>query len=99
MIHLQEPLLYGKYIAQYIAVISALTIDTTQLFKYYHVRGRMCLFLNPSAIVFRTLGSCANVVAERKNVHHSIINGMDSHASFELDAAIFAAEKVAAKSK
>jgi len=39
------------------------------------------------------------IIAERKNVHHSIINSLDSHDSVELEAAICAASLFAAKSK
>jgi len=47
----------------------------------------------------RTLGSIACVIAERKNVHHSIISSLDSHDNVELEAAIYAASLFAAKSK
>jgi len=47
----------------------------------------------------RTLGSIVCIIAERKNVHHSIINSLDSHDSVELEAAICAASLFAAKSK
>jgi len=47
----------------------------------------------------RTLGSIVCIIAERKNVHHSIINSLDSHDSVELEAAISAASLFAAKSK
>jgi integrator complex subunit 7 len=39
------------------------------------------------------------IIAERKNIHHSVISGLDSHDSVEVDAAIFAAIQFAAKSK
>jgi len=47
----------------------------------------------------RTLGSIACIIAERKNVHHSIISSLDSHDNVELEAAIYAASLFAAKSK
>ena len=47
----------------------------------------------------RTLGSVARIISERKDVHHSVLNGLDSHDSVELEAAIFAAERFAAQSK
>ncbi|RUS69914.1 hypothetical protein EGW08_022321, partial [Elysia chlorotica] len=51
------------------------------------------------AITLRTLGSFASIIAEKKNVHHSIILSMDSTDSMEVEAAIFAAEKFSEKSK
>ncbi|GFS17810.1 integrator complex subunit 7 [Elysia marginata] len=51
------------------------------------------------AITLRTLGSFASIIAEKKNVHHSIIQSMDSTDSMEVEAAIFAAEKFSEKSK
>ena len=51
------------------------------------------------AITLRTLGSTAHVISERKNIHHSIINGLDSHDAVELEAAISAAADFAAVSK
>jgi integrator complex subunit 7 len=48
---------------------------------------------------FRTLGSIACIISERKNAHHSVVNGLDSHDAVEVDAAIFAADKFSAKSK
>ncbi|EEC00174.1 integrator complex subunit, putative [Ixodes scapularis] len=41
----------------------------------------------------------AEIVAERKNLHHSIRSSLDSHDAVELDAAIFAAARFAAESK
>jgi integrator complex subunit 7 len=41
----------------------------------------------------------ACIIPERKNVHHSIMNGLDSHDSVELEAAIVAAKRFAAESK
>ncbi|GFN82837.1 integrator complex subunit 7, partial [Plakobranchus ocellatus] len=51
------------------------------------------------AITLRTLGSFASIIAEKKNVHHSIILSMDSTDIMEVEAAIFAAEKFSEKSK
>ncbi|CAN8008454.1 unnamed protein product [Ixodes pacificus] len=51
------------------------------------------------ALTLRTLGSIAEIVAERKNLHHSIRSSLDSHDAVELDAAIFAAARFAAESK
>ncbi len=51
------------------------------------------------AITLRVLGSCAPAICDRKNVHHSILNGLDSHDSVEREAAIFAADKFAEFSK
>ena len=50
-------------------------------------------------VLFRTLGSAACIISERKNVHHSIITSLDSHDIVELEAAIYAASLFAAKSK
>ncbi|CAH1791227.1 unnamed protein product [Owenia fusiformis] len=51
------------------------------------------------AITLRTLGSFASIFSERKNVHHSILNGLDSHDLVEQDAAIYAATHFASQSK
>jgi integrator complex subunit 7 len=51
------------------------------------------------ALTLRTLGSVVCIIAERKNVHHSIISCLDSHDNVELDAAVFAASLFASKSK
>jgi len=50
-------------------------------------------------VLCRTLGSIVCIIAERKNVHHSIISSLDSHDNVELEAAIHAASLFAAKSK
>ncbi|XP_071963479.1 integrator complex subunit 7-like [Antedon mediterranea] len=51
------------------------------------------------AITLRVLGGIAPIIAERKNVHHSIRSGLDSHDKVELEAAIFAANRFAEQSK
>ncbi|XP_070576855.1 integrator complex subunit 7-like [Ptychodera flava] len=51
------------------------------------------------AITLRVLGSIAAIIADRKNVHYSIRNSLDSHDAVELEAAIFAANRFAAESK
>ena len=48
---------------------------------------------------FSVLGSCACVMVEQKNVHHSIITALDSHDDVELKAAVCAASNFAAQSK
>lgn len=50
------------------------------------------------ALTLRTLANLASIITERKNVHHSIVNGLDSHDATEVDAAVFAAEKFAEQS-
>ena len=50
-------------------------------------------------IFYRTLSHAAHIISERKNVHHSIINGLDSHDAVEQEAAIFAAFCFAGQSK
>jgi integrator complex subunit 7 len=42
------------------------------------------------ALALRVFGCIASIVAERKNVHHSIHHGLDSHHQVEVEAAIFA---------
>lgn len=42
------------------------------------------------AITLRVFGSIASIIAERKNVHHSIHRSMDSNDQVEVEAAIFA---------
>ncbi|XP_077996491.1 integrator complex subunit 7-like [Glandiceps talaboti] len=51
------------------------------------------------AITLRVLGSIAAIIADRKNVHHSIHNSLDSHDAEELEAAIFAANRFSAESR
>ncbi|XP_006818833.1 integrator complex subunit 7-like [Saccoglossus kowalevskii] len=51
------------------------------------------------AITLRVLGSVAVIIQERKNVHYSIRNSLDSHDAVELEAAIFAATRFAAESR
>jgi len=52
------------------------------------------------ALTLRLLGSVAVIIPERKQVHHSVQNALDSHdSSVELEAAIFAAGKFAAHSE
>ena len=47
----------------------------------------------------RTLGNFAGIMAERKNIHHSISSGLDSHDLVELEAAIAAAKMYAERSR
>lgn len=42
------------------------------------------------AITLRVYGAIASIVAERKNVHHSIHRGLDSNDQVEVEGAIFA---------
>ncbi|XP_028398755.1 integrator complex subunit 7-like [Dendronephthya gigantea] len=51
------------------------------------------------AITLRVLGSIALLISERKNVHHSIRMGLDSHDDVEIDAAIYATSQFCAKSQ
>lgn len=51
------------------------------------------------ALTLRTLGNIASVVAEKKNIHHSVRNSLDSHDAVEMKAAIYATGKFAAQSK
>ncbi|XP_071162699.1 integrator complex subunit 7-like [Mytilus edulis] len=50
------------------------------------------------ALTLRTLANLASIITERKNVHHSIVNGFDSNDAVEVDAAVFAAGKFAEQS-
>ena len=47
----------------------------------------------------RVLGSIARIIPERKNVHHSVVNGLDSNDAVELEAAINAASSYAEQSR
>ena len=47
----------------------------------------------------RLLGSAAQIMSERKNVHHSILSGLESHDSVEVEAAVAAAACFTAQSK
>lgn len=51
------------------------------------------------ALTLHTLGWISVVVGENRQVHHLIREALDAKDSAELQAAIFAAEKYAAKSK
>ncbi|KAF8777907.1 Integrator complex subunit 7 like protein [Argiope bruennichi] len=51
------------------------------------------------ALTLRTLGNIASVISERKSIHHSIRNSLDSHDAVEMKAAIYATGKFAAQSK
>ncbi|XP_054272876.1 integrator complex subunit 7-like [Macrosteles quadrilineatus] len=51
------------------------------------------------ALTLRTLGSVANIIPERQQVHHSIRRSLDSHDAVEVEAAIYAAMQFAAQSK
>ncbi|GFY39151.1 integrator complex subunit 7 [Trichonephila inaurata madagascariensis] len=51
------------------------------------------------ALTLRTLGNIASVISERKSIHHSIRNSLDSHDAVEMKAAICATGKFAAQSK
>lgn len=59
----------------------------------YTIPSHLCFF------VCRTLSSAACIISEKKNVHHSIISGLDSHDEVEYIAAIYAANRFAAVSK
>ncbi|KFM66129.1 Integrator complex subunit 7, partial [Stegodyphus mimosarum] len=50
------------------------------------------------ALTLRTLGNIASVVAEKKSIHHSIRNSLDSHDAVEMKSAIYATGKFAAQS-
>ncbi|CAK8677491.1 unnamed protein product [Clavelina lepadiformis] len=51
------------------------------------------------AITLRMLGSVACIIGEKKNAHHSIQQGLDSHDRVEQDAAIFATIQFASYSR
>ncbi|CAI9720623.1 integrator complex subunit 7-like [Octopus vulgaris] len=51
------------------------------------------------AITLRTLGSVASIITEKTTVHHSIVVSLDSHDAIEVDAAVYAAQRFAARSK
>ena len=51
------------------------------------------------ALTLRTLGWMSGVVGENRRVQHLIREALDAKESVELQAAIMAAEKYAAKSK
>ncbi|KAL8606531.1 hypothetical protein ACOMHN_015571 [Nucella lapillus] len=65
-----------------------------RVYGVYHSNNPMA-----RALTIRTLGCFANVIPEKKNVHHSIIRALDSHDAVEVEAAIFAADKFSEKSK
>eukprot|EP00095_Tigriopus_kingsejongensis_P008596 snap_masked-scaffold6485_size3834-processed-gene-0.0 protein:Tk08596 transcript:snap_masked-scaffold6485_size3834-processed-gene-0.0-mRNA-1 annotation:"hypothetical protein TcasGA2_TC000973" len=50
------------------------------------------------ALTLRTLGAIAEIIPERKQVHHSIRNALDSHDTVELQGAIVASGQFAAHS-
>ena len=51
------------------------------------------------ALTLRTLGWMSGVMGENRQVHHLIREALDAKDSVELQSAIMAAEKYAAKSK
>ena len=51
------------------------------------------------ALTLRVLGAIAEIIAERKSVHHKVRCSLDSQDEVELLAGIFAADKFAATSK
>lgn len=51
------------------------------------------------ALTLRTLGALSPIIPERKPVHHKVRSGLDSQDSVELEAAIYAATRFAARSK
>jgi integrator complex subunit 7 len=58
------------------------------------------LFIS-SLIIFicRLLGSAAQILAERKNVHHCLLHGLESHDNVEVEAAVWATAAFAAQSR
>ncbi|CAG0888007.1 unnamed protein product [Cyprideis torosa] len=53
----------------------------------------------PRALTLRVLGSLASVIHERKQVHHCVRVGLDSHDKVELEAAIMACKQLARYSR
>nr|CAB3256489.1 integrator complex subunit 7-like [Phallusia mammillata] len=51
------------------------------------------------ALTLRMLGSVSCMISEKKNAHHSIQQGLDSHDRVEQDAAIFATTQFASHSQ
>ena len=51
------------------------------------------------SLTLRLLGNLGSIIPERKHIHQSIRNALDSHDEVELEAAIYAAAKFAAQSK
>ncbi|ELT98599.1 hypothetical protein CAPTEDRAFT_184593 [Capitella teleta] len=51
------------------------------------------------AITIRLLGHSAQILSERKNVHHCLLNGLESHDSVEVEAAVWATAAFCAQSR
>jgi len=51
------------------------------------------------ALTLRTFGSLASILCDKKQIHHKVRTGLDSNDTVELEAAIFSAERFAARSK
>lgn len=68
--------------------------------KFYDTNSKMFHILQLArALTLRTLGWMSGVVGENRQVQHLIREALDAKESVELQAAIMAAEKYAAKSK
>ncbi|KAL4238895.1 Integrator complex subunit 7 [Mactra antiquata] len=65
-----------------------------RIFTVYHSNDPIA-----RAITLRTLGNISLIVAERKNIHHSITVSLDSNDAVEVNAAIFGAQKFSEQSK
>ncbi|EDV19481.1 uncharacterized protein TRIADDRAFT_33402 [Trichoplax adhaerens] len=50
------------------------------------------------AITLRVFGNIASIIAEHKNIHHSIQHSLDSHDHIELEGAILASYRLSAES-
>ncbi|XP_045187298.2 integrator complex subunit 7-like [Mercenaria mercenaria] len=65
-----------------------------RIFTVYHSNDPIA-----RAITLRTLGNISLIIAERKNIHHSITVSLDSNDAVEVKAAIFAAQKFSEQSR
>ncbi|XP_060588838.1 integrator complex subunit 7-like isoform X2 [Ruditapes philippinarum] len=65
-----------------------------RVFTVYHSNDPIA-----RAITLRTLGNISLIIAERKNIHHSITVSLDSNDAVEVKAAIFAAQKFSEQSR
>ncbi|XP_052770022.1 integrator complex subunit 7-like [Mya arenaria] len=64
-----------------------------RIFAVYHSNDPVA-----RAVTLRALGNISLIIAERKNIHHSIVVSLDSHDAVEVQAAIFAAQKFSEQS-
>ncbi|WAR19025.1 INT7-like protein [Mya arenaria] len=67
-----------------------------RIFAVYHSNDPVARAILQASV--QALGNISLIIAERKNIHHSIVVSLDSHDAVEVQAAIFAAQKFSEQS-